>query len=349
MGVKLSYIEFLLKLLNSEENIDIEQYQEELIVNLYLTLLSLSNLEYSEDIEKKEKQTIDDFLRKLNNLKVKIQLKRKQTEIDKLAQELITQYYENIHILSIYIQDGKELEQVINSMDAKKITKLIDTVTKDKMNKEDRKDEVNQKRIELVKLLPSNNYYIENNKMYIKDNETYEEITVKEFIDMFGYLLDTKNYKKLYSNKTNQTSHELIIANIIKLLIIKDKKQEDVDKALIPLLLTHILSLGIDNIENLDTSEFNIENIKITELYSLASNGQSNGNIKTTKWRNISIPNEYLIKRLKEMIKKGMYYYKEDDFVLEYIEDKISDFRISIKTDKLKEFLKSVFRNEINA
>ena len=71
MEVNKKYIKFLIKLLKKEENIneknDIEKYQEELIVNLYLTLLSLSNLEYSEDIDQKEKDQISDFLRKLNN------------------------------------------------------------------------------------------------------------------------------------------------------------------------------------------------------------------------------------------------------------------------------------------
>ena len=51
MEVNKSYIEFLLKLLNNEENLDINKYQEELIVNLYLTLLSLSNLDYTDDID----------------------------------------------------------------------------------------------------------------------------------------------------------------------------------------------------------------------------------------------------------------------------------------------------------
>ena len=168
MEVNKSYIKFLLQLLNSEENIEIDKYKEELIVNLYLTLLSLSNLEYSEDIDQKEKEIISDFLRKLNNLKVKIQLKRKTTETNKLAEELITQYYENINILSIYIKDGVELENVINTMDAKSITKLIDTVTKDKMNKEDHKEERNKKRLEIIKLLPVSEYHIDNNIIHIK-------------------------------------------------------------------------------------------------------------------------------------------------------------------------------------
>ena len=103
MEVNKSYIEFLLKLLNNEENLDINKYQEELIVNLYLSLLSLSNLEYSDNIDQVEKETISDFLRKLNNLKVKIQLKRKKEELTKIAKELISQYYDNINILAIYI------------------------------------------------------------------------------------------------------------------------------------------------------------------------------------------------------------------------------------------------------
>ena len=345
MEVNLSYVEFLLQLLNSEQNIDINKYQEELIVNLYITLLSLSNLEYSEEIDQNEKLIINDFLRKLNNLKVKIQLKRKSEEINKLANELITQYYENINILSIYLKDGVELENTINSMDAKSLTKLIDKVTKDKMNKEDRKEEINQKRTELVKLLPSNSYYIENNKIYIENDGIYEEITVQDFIAMFSYLLNPDNYKKTYSNKNNQRSHDLIIANIIKLLIIKDKKIEDINKVLIPLLLTYVLSLKIDDIVNLNTSDFSIENIKISELYSFA--GQTNESSKTTKWRNISIPNEYLIGKLQEMIRQGMYYNKEDNFILENIKDNVSDFRVNIKIDKIKDLLKSILESKL--
>ena len=37
MEVNKSYIEFLLQLLNNDENIDIENHQEELIVNLQIS------------------------------------------------------------------------------------------------------------------------------------------------------------------------------------------------------------------------------------------------------------------------------------------------------------------------
>lgn len=339
MEVNQTYINFLLQLLSLKENIILDKYQQELTVNLYLTLLSLSNIEYSEEINQKEKEIIDDFLRKLNNLKVKIQLKRKSEEINKLASELITQYYENINILSIYIKDGIELENVINTLDAKSLTKFIDEVTKDKMKKEDNKQERNSRRTEITKFLPISKYYIENDMVYIKSEKGYEEISVMEFIETFSYLLNPDHYTKVYNNKANQRSRELIINNIIKLLIVKDKKNEDLKKILVPIILTYILSQDIENNANLDTSDFTIENIKITELYSLASKeNQENNN--TTKWRQISIPNDYLIEKIKQMITKGMYYYKDDRFVLENIENNTSDFKISIKMDRMLEFLK---------
>ena len=208
MEVNKTYIEFLLQLLNNEENIDMEKNQKELIVNLYITLLSLSNIEFSEEIDLKEKNEISDFLRKLNNLKVKIQLKRKPSETNKLAEELITQYYENINILSVYIKDGVELENIINTMDAKSLTKLIDKVTKDKMNKDYRKEEINKRRKELVKLLPTSKYYIKENTIYIKNNDTYEEIIYESFLEMFSYLLNPDNYKITYKKQTSQKTQK---------------------------------------------------------------------------------------------------------------------------------------------
>lgn len=343
MEVTKTYQEFLLQLLNKEENINLDNYQEELIVNLYLTLLSLSNIEFSEDIDKVEKDQIEDFLRKLNNLKVKIQLKRKEEEINKLSEELINQYYENINILTIYINNGKELENIINSKDSKRITTLIDIVTKDKMDKDYNKENINNKRKEIIKLLPSSNYYIKNNIIYINNNDTYEEISLKDFIEMFNYLLNPDNYKKTYNNQQNQNNHELIIANIIKLIIIKDKKIEELEKILIPVTLTYVLSS--EKLTELDTTNFNVENIKITELYSFASQTDIQST-KTAKWRNISIPNDYLINKLKHMIKNGMYYYKDESFVLENIENNNSDFKVSIHLNNIIELLKTILEPE---
>ena len=263
MEVQKSYIEFLLHLLKSEELLEIDKHKEELMVNLYLTLLSLSSLRYSNDMDKIEKEIISDFLRKLNNLKVKIQLKRKENEIEKLSGELITEYYENINILSIYFKDGNELEKIINSKDSKDITKLIDTVTKDKMNKDDNKERYDTLRLELLEILPDSSYYINDNKIFIKNNDKELELTIDEFISIFSYLLIPSNYNKLYTNKSNQKSHDLIVSNIIKFLVAKDKK--DLEKIIIPTIITYILSLNIDNKYELDTSSFNIENIYSSE------------------------------------------------------------------------------------
>jgi len=346
MEVNKTYLELLIQLLNKDKNVNIDSYQEELTINLYLTLLSLSNLPYSKKMEELERETINDFLRKLNNLKVKIQLKRKDEEIDKFISSLINQYYENVNILSLYINDTLELENTINEKKPQNLTTLIDKVTKDKMNKEDRIEDINLLRDNLTKIFPISKYYIHEGIISIEKDDTYIEISIKEFLEMYSYLLNLNNYQKIYPNNQNQISHDLIIANIIKLLIIKDKTQEELNKVIIPLVLTHILTLDIDETFNLDTSYFNIENIKITELYSLANKEQSEE--KNIKWRNISIPNEYVISKLKDMVAKGMYYIKEENFVFENIENKTSDFKISINIERIKRFLTEILETANN-
>ena len=94
--------------------------------------------------------------------------------------------------------------------------------------------------------------------------------------------------------------------------------------------------------KKLDNSSFNIENIKISELYSLASNNLDEEN--TVKWRNIKIPNEYLVEKIKEIISKGMYYYKDDNFIL----DNPGEFTLSIKITKIKHLLKTLLESIIN-
>lgn len=341
MEVNLSYIDILLNLLNNNKYIDDNQ-KEELIINSYITLLSLSNYKYSEKTLKQEQEEINDFLRKLNNLKVKIQLNGKKENIIKFKEELLINYYENINFLSLYINNKKEFEEIINSLDAKKITRLIDALTKKKMSKEENQNLYNEKRNKILNLLPINNYYIKNNMLYIENNKECEEISIDEFKEIFHYLLNTNNFKKIYKTKSNQISHELIINNIIKIIISSELTENSIEKIIIPLIFTRILSLNIDEMKQLDNSSFNIENIKISELYSMASNNNVENN--TAKWRNIKVPNEYLVEKIKEIISKGMYYYKDDNFIL----DNPGEFTLSIKISKIKHILKTLLESNIN-
>jgi len=343
MEVNLSYIEFLLKLLNKQENLNLKDYKEELSVNTYITLLSLSNFEYTEKYLEKEQEKVNDFLRKLNNLKVKIQLNGKKDKIIEFKDNLITQYYEDINILSIYIKDNLEFENILNTLDAKSITKLIDEVTKNKIDKENNKDIIKEKRNRIISLLPKSNYFIDNEIIYIENNNEKEEITIKEFKEIFNYLLNTDIYKKIYKTKANQISHELIINHLIKTLVSNELTENNLEKILIPIVFTRVLSLNLDDMKKIDNSDFNIENIKISELYSLASSNQDEEN--TVKWRNISIPNEYLVEKIKEIISKGMYYYKDNEFIL----DNPGEFKLSIDIDKMNNILKIILDNITNS
>ena len=51
---------------------------------------------------------------------------------------------------------------------------------------------------------------------------------------------------------------------------------------------------------------------------------------------------EYLLDKLREMISFGMYYHKDDTFFLEHVENNTSDFKISIKIEPMKQFLKTI-------
>ena len=73
--MNLSYNDYLLNLTN---NTNIDELSNELKLNIYLTLIALSNYYYSEEKYQKNMDILEDFLRKTNNLKVKIQLKRKE-------------------------------------------------------------------------------------------------------------------------------------------------------------------------------------------------------------------------------------------------------------------------------
>jgi len=75
-----------LKQLLSDKTIGI--IDDRILINLYITLLSLNDNKYTLLNIIEEGREIKLLLTKLNNLKVKIQLKRKQKEIDNLANDI---------------------------------------------------------------------------------------------------------------------------------------------------------------------------------------------------------------------------------------------------------------------
>ena len=133
-----NFSELLLKLIdnNYDEN-EIDTYNQTLEYNLYLALLAFSNFKYNEEIYLKEKEMLDDFLRKVNNLKIKIQLKRKEKEIDDLLAVIQEIYNTNKDKIEKYNDCNLEVISLLESKDPKSITTIIDDFTKRKRKREE--------------------------------------------------------------------------------------------------------------------------------------------------------------------------------------------------------------------
>ena len=300
---------------------------------MYLTLLSLNNGNYSIKIYQNEINNIENFLRKVNNLKVKIQLKRKETEIDNLIDDIKKIYEDNLLLISKYNKDNDDIISIINSKETTNITNIIDKLTKIKIHKVENKEYHDKLRKEILNNIFITNHYILDNDLYIGENIT---LSLDEFYQIFDYLLDINNYKDLYHNEEDNKERLNLITNIINNI-----NTLSLDNY-IPVVLTSLFTK--DNIDyiDIDTSKFNIDNIKISELYSLANNNITDNN-KIAKWKKVLIPNDYLYQKIKEMVNKGMYYFKNNIFIME----EVNDFKISITKNDLINFLKENL-NKVN-
>lgn len=325
-----SYNKYLIELMSN--SIQKKEFQKKFKVNLYVTLLSLNNSNYKESIYIDEINIIEDFLRKVNNLKVKIQLKRKDTEIDELLEIIKTIYQNNAKKISKYNKENIEIINVLESKNPKNITSILDNLTKEKMKKISNKEYYDKLRKEINENILKKEYIIDNDNLII--NNTV--ISINEFYEIFSYLLDINNYKDIYPNNEENVLHKQLITKIIDII----ESNSSLDNEIIPIILTNLLSKSIPNYEYINTTNFNIDNIKITDLYSFANNTNQVINNNTAKWQKILIPNEYLYNKIKEIVSKGMYYFKEDNFIIENIENTTSDFKISISINNIKLFLK---------
>ena len=309
-----SYTELFKDIFNTQNNDDI-------LVKMYITLLFLNNDHYSLNDMKKEIETTKIILTKVNNLKVKIQLKRKEKEINSLIDDIKKTVNSSFDIVCNYINDKDELFNSIDSLEPKRITDYIDRITRLEINSLNDIDNINNKRINLINLIKDNSYCIKNNKFVI----------VNEEIEL--YLLNINNYDDVYKSDNINKERKSIIEKIIDCI----NNNCDNKDIIIPIGLSFLITNMNQN--SINASDFVIENIKISDLYSLANKKCIDKN--TSKWRNVNIPNEYLFDKIKKIVNSGMYYYKDNKFVLELVENKVSDFKISIDIDKMKLLLKN--------
>ena len=330
-----TYTEYLLSLMN---NVTIDELSHSLKLNIYLTLLALSNSYYSEEKYQEALSKVEDFLRKTNNLKVKIQLKRRDSEIEELIGSLKEMYNNNAELINKYNYDKLDIMDIIGRKDAAEITGLIDKLTREKNNSYDNKDMFDNLRMKIIGRIFNSKYYIMDNTTLCIKGEEEVVVSLDMFYRIFDYLLNIDNYPQPLLNTAANRMHTVMIADVIKVL--NERRIEDI-KVLIPIVLTNIMNQDIANIDEMDFSHFNIDNIKITDLYALAENNQNINGDKSAKWRKIIIPNRYLYERIKEISSEGTYYFKDDILYLEKVNKSISDFKISISNDNMITFLKT--------
>lgn len=339
----MTYPQFLINLLEKNSEIPRTIYQKDLKVNFYLTLLTLSGSIYDKKIYQEEQEIIDDFLRKVNNLKIKIQLKSKEEHIDTLLNSILSIYQEKSDTINKYNKDNLDINNILKSKNKEEITNLIDKFTKLKMHKNDLAPEYNQKREEIANTILHNPYYLEEEYLYILTTEKTIKIPITEFYEIFDYLLDIKYYPNLFNKKEINTSHLNTIASLIKFYLLKEENNPNEDSIYISLILTYLINTDMNNfIKYINTSKFKIDNIKITELYLLAAISPKEENTSLAKWNKVTIPNDYLFDKIKEITKKGTYYFKDDYLILENIINNTSDFKISINTKDMITILKSI-------
>ena len=327
--IDMTYNEYLIKLLDNTS--DSLTYNDNLKLDIYLTLLSLNNHNYSDKLYQNEISIIEDFLRKVNNLKVKIQLKRKTEEIDSLLSDIKNIYQNNKVIINKYNPDNDEIITIIVSKEPNLITNLIDKLTKNKILTIENKPYYDNLRNQVLDNIFITNHYLENNIVHIGNDITINDY---EFYKVFEYLLDINNYEANYLNEEINNLNREITINLIAYLT----KFEPLNNYL-PVVLTYIFTNDYYS-ESIDMSKFNIDNIKITELYSFANSKSITNN--NAKWKNVIIPNDYLYQKIKLMVNNGKYYFKNNIFIMEII----NDFKISIITEDLINFLKANLNNK---
>ncbi len=297
------------------------KYQNLLTFDMYLTLISLNNKQYKASYYQNEINILEDFLRKVNNLKVKIQLKRKENEIDELLANIKAIYKDNSFLIEKYNEEKIPLVSTIETKNPTDITTIIDKLTKTKMTSLAKKLDNDKIRDEIINNIYTTDFYLNDDTFNMADIS----LSLSEFYHIFDYLLDINNYQ----NITNPWK-----LNYINSVIESINNGTKLTDYLIIILTVLFVNNNLNG-EGINTNKFNIENIKISELYQFANNETSNPETNA-KWKKIVIPNDYLYQKIKLIVSTGSYYYQNNIFVMELI----NDFKISILTEDLSNFLK---------
>lgn len=327
MEVYNSYANLLLSLIDNHNNIP-KEYRDYLEFNTYLALLELSSYYYPTSKISEEYNSIENFLRRLNNLKVKIQLKRRQSEIDTLIEQLLEEYKKIKKSILKYNKNNLNVANIIKEKNPQDLTTLIDALTIEKMSLDSKKKEYDNIRNIITKKHENITYDYSENIIHITENNNIVlEIQFQEFKEIFSYLLEIDSYKDVYKDENSNNLHKKVIESLI------NKKYE---KSIIPLTITYIFNQENIPYNDLDTSAFNIENIKISDLNSF---GTRERKIKNARWKNISISNEFLYPKLILLTKKGMYYQENDSIIFE---DTNNEFKVSINNKDITNFLKEI-------
>ena len=316
-----------------------QTYNSLLDLNIYMALLNDSNHVYNMSIFHDEVMLVEDFLRKINNLKVKIQLKQKKSEIDKLTENIINIYDDNREVIDRFNTDYMDIKTIILGEVTETLTSLIDTITKEKMLRVKKQSEYIRIRDKIGTNL-KDAYIQDDIYVFLLDNEEIR-MDKDEFIRIFDYLRDTNIYSK---NEMDTRTNRLRMLNIAKMIkTLYDKSNLDTI-VVSSLLINNLIYSDITNLEEIDMSKFNILNVKINELYQ---NIDNSGNSYLAKWHKTAIKSEYIYDRLIRIIKKGYFYNIDDMIIFEDTLNHQNEFKVSIKMDDLTKIIKNYGHKKI--
>ena len=286
--------------------------KQELDINLYLLLIELNGKEHKGEIDKKEALIIDNFLRLLNNYKVQIELKRTPEHLEEQVEKIKELYYNNTAILNNYLASSITLENVLSTGSKNDIDELIIDITIKRSNRQKYISSIDSKRQKILELIKKEEKISVKEGYVIIDNIM---LTIEEFKEIFSYLLNIDNFESKYNNSKLKNAQLIVYMDIISNITNKTISSKRISKVLIQLLLQELNKLEICIDENLDGSNFIIENMQLRDLPKQEIINEKSPKVIIYN-KLIHLSNEYIINKILSLFKEGNYYFVEDMFVI---------------------------------